>query len=85
MCSTVFCVFVQEFDDFLEVQETLGQRKKETLYQKWVTNVFNPIHSKLNEVMDGIEYKNYDDKKRDLFEKYLQYRNKKVFWSCMLY
>jgi len=48
------------------------------LYQKWLRNVFNPLHSKLSEVMKGSLYKEYDNKKRALFEKYLQYRNKKV-------
>ena len=48
------------------------------LYQKWLKNVFNPMHSKLSEVMKGSMYKEYDNKKRALFEKYLQYRNKKV-------
>ena len=36
------------------------------------------MHSKLSEVMKGSMYKEYDNKKRALFEKYLQYRNKKV-------
>ena len=48
------------------------------LYLKWLKNVFNPMHSKLSEVMKGTMYKEYDNKKRALFEKYLQYRNKKV-------
>ena len=34
------------------------------LYQ----NVFNPMHSKLSEVMKGTMYKEYDNKKRALFE-----------------
>ena len=34
------------------------------------------MHSKLSEVMKGSMYKEYDNKKRALFEKYLQYRNK---------
>lgn len=68
----------QELDDFLEIQEIQNQRKKEMLYQKWLKNVFNPVHSKLSEIMKGSLYKEYDNKKRALFEKYLQYRNKKV-------
>ena len=48
------------------------------LYQNWVKNVFNPMHRKLSEVMEGPMFKEYDSKKRALFEKYLQYRNKKV-------
>lgn len=48
------------------------------LYQKWLKNVFNPMHSKVKEVMKGSMYKEYDNKKKALFEKYLQYRNKKV-------
>ena len=53
------------------------------LYQKWLKNVFNPMHSKLSEVMNGTMYKEYDNKKRALFEKYLQYRNKKVKLKCV--
>ena len=37
------------------------------LYQKWLKNVFNPMHSKLSEVMKGTLYKEYDNKKRALF------------------
>lgn len=48
------------------------------LYENWLKKVFNPMHGKLSEVMKGSMFKEYDSKKRALFEKYLQYRNKKV-------
>ena len=56
------------------------------LYQNWLKNVFNPMHSKLSDVMKGSMFKEYDSKKRALFEKYLQYRNKKVYIQmCAFY
>ena len=56
------------------------------LYQNWLKNVFNPMHSKLSDVMKGSMFKEYDSKKRALFEKYLQYRNKKVnIQMCAFY
>ena len=71
-------------DDFLETEKTFNQRKKEMLYQNWLKNVFNPMHSKLSEVMKGSMFKEYENKKRALFEKYLQYRNKKVRSVCFI-
>ena len=74
----MWCCYYEALDDYLERQEVCNVRKKEMLYQQWVKSVFNPMHSKLHEVMKGTMYKEYDSKKRALFEKYLQYRNKKV-------
>ena len=50
------------------------------LYQKWLKNVFNPMHSKLSEVMTGTMYKEYDYKIRALFEKYV-----KAALMCVFY
>ena len=50
-------------------QEIHNKRKKEMLYQKWLKNVFNPMHSKLSEVMKDSMYKEYDNIRKELYLK----------------
>jgi hypothetical protein len=66
-------------DEFLQEKEQLDKRKKAMLYRKWKERVFYPIQSQIMQKMEGPAYKWLDHEKRQLFEKYLNYRNAKGY------
>ena len=52
--------------------------KREMLYHKWSSRVFDPLHTHVTMVMSGRPYVKLDKEKRALLQKYLDYCNKKV-------
>lgn len=54
------------------------QCKREMLYHKWSERVFSPLHRQLAQRMDSQQWRALDRAKSSLFQKYLEYRNRKV-------
>lgn len=54
------------------------QCKREMLYHKWTERVFSPLHQQLAHRMDSQQWRALDRAKSNLFQKYLEYRNRKV-------
>ena len=54
------------------------QCKREMLYHKWTERVFSPLHQQLAQSMDSQQWRALDRAKSNLFQKYLEYRNRKV-------
>ena len=71
----------QELEGFLCSEEAQDQCKREMLYRKWSERVFAPIQQRLVSQMEGPGYRELDAQRRELFNKYLSYRNRKVRFS----
>lgn len=69
---------VQDIDAFLEYNDISNENRKALLFKKWSERVYTPLKEKIDMEMNSSNFKDYDRRKRDLYEKYLDYGNKKV-------
>ncbi|XP_072018920.1 protein FAM228B-like [Amphiura filiformis] len=70
--------FVRDIENELLHKSFLDKRKKEMLYKKWSEQIFEPIQDKIYRAMKG-NYAAVDRKKRELFNDYINHRNKKGY------
>ncbi|CAH3121639.1 unnamed protein product [Pocillopora meandrina] len=77
--------FVKDVDSFIDHKEALDRRKKQMLFKKWSERVYSPVKEKIDEEMNGPNYRHLDRRKRNIYKKYLDYSNKKgvVFLDVM--
>ena len=74
----------QELEGFLCSEEAQDQCKREMLYRKWSERVFAPVQQGLVSQMEGPGCRELDAQRRELFNKYLSYRNRKVRVHCCM-
>ncbi|CAH3161578.1 unnamed protein product [Porites evermanni] len=77
--------FVKDVDRFIDHREALDRRKKQMLFKKWSERVYSPVKEKVDEEMNGPNYRHLDKRKRQIYKQYLDYSNKKgvVFLDVM--
>ena len=68
----------QELESTVHSQASEAVCKREMLYHKWSSRVFAPLHTHVAMVMGGRRYQVLEARKRELFEQYLSYSNRKV-------
>ncbi|KXJ26157.1 protein FAM228B [Exaiptasia diaphana] len=69
--------FVTDVDRYLDHKSLLDRRKKHLLHKKWSERVFTPIKDQIDKEMNSQNYKNLEKRKRNLYNNYLDYSNKK--------
>lgn len=74
---------MQELEAFLCSEEAQDKCKREMLYRKWSERVFAPVQRGLISQMEGPGCRELDARRRELFNKYLSYRNKKVWFTAV--
>ncbi|KAJ7385675.1 hypothetical protein OS493_013702 [Desmophyllum pertusum] len=77
--------FVKDVDSFIDHKAALDKRKKQMLFKKWSERVYSPVKEKIDQEMNGPNYRHLDRRKRDIYKKYLDYNNRKgvVFLDVM--
>lgn len=68
----------QDMDDLVKHKEMLDLRKKEVLYRKWCSKVYEPLRQQIHVQMNGPGYPQLQIRKRQLHKEYLEHVNKKV-------
>lgn len=68
--------FVHGINEFLVENDLLNLRRRELLHKEWHENVYVPTRKKVEKVFEK-KYPLLDQRKREEYEKFLEYKNKK--------
>lgn len=69
---------VREVDGAIRADEAWRKRKKERLYNEWISKVFQPMQDQLSERINSMSDSEIEEKRRFMFECFLQESNKKA-------
>lgn len=68
---------VHDVDAFLEYVDIANENRRVELFKKWSERVYTPLQEKVQTEMKSGNFKSYEKKKRQLYDRYIDYRNRK--------
>ena len=68
---------VRDVDAFLDYVDVANENRRAELFKKWSDRVYTPLQERIKTEMKSNNFKTYETKKRQLYDRYIDYRNRK--------
>ncbi|XP_028411644.1 protein FAM228B-like [Dendronephthya gigantea] len=68
---------VQDADAFLEYVDVANENRRVELFKKWSERVYTPLQEKIKTEMKSTNFKSYEKRKQQLYDRYIDYQNRK--------
>ena len=68
---------VRNVDAFLDCADVANENRRAELFKKWSDRVYAPLQDRIKTEMKSNNFKTYQTKKRQLYDRYIDYGNRK--------